>query len=101
MGSNTSLSNMAFRELLKGMDPNDITVHGFRSSFRDWAAECTAYPHEVAEMALSHSVGNKVEAAYRRGDMFDKRRKIMDDWASFCSTKLEDSNNVVPIRAES
>jgi integrase len=101
MGRNTSLSNMAFRELLKGMDPNDITVHGFRSSFRDWAAECTAYPHEVAEMALSHSVGNKVEAAYRRGDMFDKRRKIMDDWASFCSTKLEDSNNVVPIRAES
>jgi integrase len=89
---------MAFLQLLKRMDRNDITAHGFRSSFRDWAAERTAYPHEVAEMALAHAVGNKVEAAYRRGDMFDKRRKIMDDWAGFCTSKVGVDGNVVAIR---
>jgi integrase len=98
MRRNTSLSNMAFLQLLKRMDRNDITAHGFRSSFRDWAAERTAYPHEVAEMALAHAVGNKVEAAYRRGDMFDKRRKIMDDWADFCTSKVGVDGNVVAIR---
>ena len=98
MRRNTSLSNMAFLQLLKRMDRNDITAHGFRSSFRDWAAERTAYPHEVAEMALAHAVGNKVEAAYRRGDMFDKRRKIMDDWAGFCTSKVGVDGNVVAIR---
>lgn len=67
----------------------DVTVHGFRSTFRDWAAETTAHPSEVAEMALAHAVGNKVEEAYRRGDLFDKRRKLMDDWSAFCSNGLE------------
>ncbi|MDV7401830.1 hypothetical protein RZS08_60985, partial [Arthrospira platensis SPKY1] len=63
------------------MERRDITVHGFRSSFRDWAAEVTSYPAEMAEMALAHTVADKVEAAYRRGDMFEKRRRMMLDWA--------------------
>ena len=68
---------MAFLMLLRRMSRGDLTVHGFRSSFRDWAAERTSFPSEVAEMALAHVVGNKVEAAYRRGDLFDKRRRLM------------------------
>jgi len=96
--SNTALSNMAFLQLLKRMERADLTAHGFRSTFRDWAAERTAYPQELAEMALAHAVTNKVEAAYRRGDMFDKRRKIMDDWAGFCSGDAGASGNVVGIR---
>ena len=63
------------------MQRGDITVHGFRSSFRDWAAEATDFPQEMAEMALAHIVGNKVEAAYRRGDMLEKRRAMMEAWA--------------------
>jgi integrase len=61
-----------------------VTTHGFRSTFRDWCAERTAFPAEVAEMALAHAVGSKVEAAYRRGDLFDKRRQLADSWAKFC-----------------
>jgi integrase len=79
------LSNMAFLMLLRGMGRGDLTTHGFRSSFRDWVAERTNFPSEVAEMALAHAVGNKVEAAYRRGDMFEKRRKLMEAWATFCT----------------
>jgi integrase len=72
--------------LLRGMRPSSgETVHGFRSSFRDWAAEQTAYPSDVIEMALAHTIANKVEAAYRRGDLFEKRRALMDDWAAYCS----------------
>lgn len=78
------LSNMAMLELLKRMGRADLTVHGFRSSFRDWAAECTTYPNEVCEMALAHAITDKVEAAYRRGDLFEKRRQLMADWASYC-----------------
>jgi integrase len=63
----------------------DVTAHGFRSSFRDWAAETTAYPNHVVEMALAHAVGNGVEAAYRRGDLFEKRARLMQDWANFCA----------------
>jgi integrase len=63
----------------------DCTVHGFRSSFRDWAAERTNFPSELTEMALAHAVGSKVEAAYRRGDLFEKRRRLMADWATFCA----------------
>jgi integrase len=62
-------------------------VHGFRSSFRDWAAERTNFPSEVAEMALAHAVGSKVEAAYRRSDLFDKRRRLMETWATFCAAR--------------
>ena len=61
------------------------TAHGFRSTFRDWVAEHTNYPREVAEMALAHTIGNQVEAAYRRGDLFGKRRALMEDWAAFCN----------------
>jgi integrase len=77
------LSNMAMLKLLGRMKRDDLTVHGFRSTFSDWCAERTAYPAEFREMALAHAIGDKVEAAYRRGDLFEKRRKVMDDWAKF------------------
>jgi integrase len=80
------LSNMAMLKLLERMGRPDLTVHGFRSTFRDWAAERTNFPREVAEHALAHSLPDKVEAAYRRGDLFDKRRQLMDAWARFCAT---------------
>jgi integrase len=79
-----ALSNMAMAQVLNRMKREDITVHGFRSTFRDWAAERTNYPNEVVEMALAHAVGDKVEAAYRRSDLFDKRRRLMEAWAEFC-----------------
>lgn len=82
----TPMSDMTLAAVLKRMERSDITVHGFRSTFRDWTAEATNYPHEVAEMALAHSVGNKVEAAYRRGDMLDKRFDMMNAWALYCQT---------------
>jgi integrase len=66
------------------MNYNDTTVHGFRSTFRDWAAETTAFPNHVVEMALAHKINNKVEAAYRRGDLFTKRRLLMAAWAAYC-----------------
>lgn len=83
--SGAALSGMAMAMLLRRMNV-DVTVHGFRSGFRDWCAECTGYAHEVAEMALAHTVQNKVERAYRRGDLFEKRRNLMDDWAVYCAT---------------
>ena len=64
----------------------DVTAHGFRSTFRDWAAEYTNISRDVVEMALAHTIGDKVEAVYRRGDLFDKRRRLMQQWASFCAT---------------
>lgn len=78
------LSNMAMLQLLKRMGHDNLTVHGFRSTFRDWTSERTGYPREVCEMALAHAVGDKVEAAYRRGDLFEKRRRLMADWAKHC-----------------
>ncbi|KPF73907.1 integrase [Blastomonas sp. AAP25] len=93
------MSGMAMSMLLRRMNV-DVTVHGFRSGFRDWSAECTAYAHEVAEMALAHTIGNKVERAYRRGDLFEKRRRLMDDWANYCATIPAAGANVLPIRKE-
>jgi integrase len=90
------LSNMAMLALLKRMGRGELTAHGFRSSFRDWAAERTSFPREVAEMALAHTVGDKVEAAYRRGDLFAKRRQLMEAWARFCGTPRIQAE-VVPI----
>src|SRR3984893_2455461 len=90
------LSNMAMLGVLKRIGRSDLTNHGFRSSFRDWAAERTNFPREVAEMALAHTVGDKVEAAYRRGDLFQKRRQLMDAWARFCGTERPQAE-VVPI----
>src|SRR5204863_8821710 len=78
------LSNMALLMTLRRMGRHDLATHGFRSTFRDWAGERTALPSEVAEMALAHAVGDKVEAAYRRGDMFEKRRQLAEAWARFC-----------------
>jgi integrase len=92
------LSGMAMSMLLRRMKI-DVTVHGFRSSFSDWAAESTGYAHEVREMALAHVIGNKVEAAYRRGDLFEKRRRLMNEWADYCSSRFR-SNAVTPIRAK-
>lgn len=91
------LSDMSLSAVLRRMERSDITVHGFRSAFRDWAAESTNYPSEMAEMALAHVVSNKVEAAYRRGDMLEKRRKMMTAWAKHCDTTP--SGDVVPIRS--
>jgi integrase len=81
-----SVSNVIMLQLLKRMGRTDLTVHGFRSSFRDWAAETTNHPREASELALAHRVGSEVELSYRRGDMFQKRRVLMDDWARFCTT---------------
>lgn len=111
--SGKPMTDMALTALVKRMDDDQvkngavrwldvksgrrIVTHGFRSSMRDWAAEATHYPGEMAEMALAHAVGNKVEAAYRRGDMFEKRRQMMADWAAWCEPK---PGNVVPIRGK-
>jgi integrase len=79
------LSNMSMNMLLRRMGQDGLTVHGFRSCFRDWCAEATDYPREVAEQALAHVLSDKVEAAYRRGDMLAKRRHLMEEWAAFCA----------------
>lgn len=91
------LSSMAMTMLMRRMKV-DVTVHGFRSSFRDWAAEQTGYAYEVAEMALAHTIGSATERAYRRGDLFNKRRRLMEDWARFCQSSDETSAKVTPIR---
>ena len=94
------LSNMALAMVLRRMKRLDLTVHGFRSCFRDWCAESTSFPSEVAEMALAHAVGNKVEAAYRRGDLFEKRVLLMAAWADFVEQpRGKAMANVTAIRA--
>ena len=80
------LSNMAMTMVLRRMKRADITIHGFRSAFRDWVAEATNYPREVAEAALAHTLRDKVEAAYRRGDLFEKRKALMEEWGNWCQT---------------
>ena len=80
------LSVMTLEMVLRRMKIENATVHGFRSAFRDWAAECTNFPNEVCEAALAHVIENKAEAAYRRGDLFDKRRKLMEAWGAYCAT---------------
>jgi integrase len=79
------LSAMALEMMLRRMKVKDATVHGFRSSFRDWASECTNFSNEVCEAALAHVIKDKAEAAYRRGDLFEKRRKLMEAWAVYCT----------------
>jgi len=91
------LSNLAMLELLKRLGRGDITVHGFRSSFRDWVAEETNHPSDVAEMALAHSVENKVIGAYKRGNLLEKRRRLAEDWENYCLGLLK--LNVIAIRA--
>jgi integrase len=92
------LSNMAFLMLLRRMDRGDLTAHGFRSTFSDWCSERTNFPAEVREMALAHTVSGKVEAAYWRGDLFEKRRQLIDAWARF-ATAPKIAGEVVPITA--
>ncbi len=93
------LSNMAGLALLKRLGHSTLTVHGFRSTFRDWAAEETDYPNHVAEKCLAHVVANATEAAYRRGELMAKRRALMSDWAAFCAT-VRPPADVVPIRSK-
>lgn len=90
------LSDMTLSAVMRRMEV-DAVPHGFRSTFRDWCSERTAYPNDVAEMALAHAIGNKVEAAYRRGELFDKRTKMMADWSRFIDAK-QSTGNVVAIR---
>jgi integrase len=80
--------------LLDRMGRGNVTVHGFRSTFRDWAAECTNFPNQVVEMALAHAIEDKSEAAYRRGDLFKKRAALMSAWDSYCSAVR---GSVVPL----
>lgn len=89
----TSLSNMAMLQLLKRMKRDNLTAHGFRSTFRDWAGECTNHPREVCEAALAHLIKDKAEAAYARGDLFVKRAKLMSDWATYCYSKNESQHS--------
>jgi integrase len=90
------ICNMTMLNLRKRMGVEE-TVHGFRSSFRDWASELTAFPHEVCEMALAHTISNAAEAAYRRGDLFEKRRKLMEGWADFINTPALEGT-VIPMK---
>jgi integrase len=82
------LGNMAMLQLLRRMSRNDLTVHGFRSAFADWAAERTNFADEVRQMALAHVVSDKVEAAYRRGDLFQKRRQLAEAWGRYCTAPI-------------
>jgi integrase len=95
-----ALSSTAFLVLLRRMERGELTAHGFRSSFRTWAAEMTSFPREVVEAALAHVVGDKVEAAYQRGDLFEKRRKLMDAWAAYCD-QPSSTGDVVPFKRQS
>lgn len=90
------LSDMTLSAVMRRMEVPAVP-HGFRSTFRDWISERTAYPGDMAEMALAHAIGSKVEAAYRRGDMFERRRKMMEDWAAFLA-KPAQSGEIVPLR---
>ena len=94
------MSNMTLLMLLRRMKRDDLTAHGFRSTFSDWAAERTAYPREVVEMALAHAIENRVEAAYRRGDLFEKRRRLMESWGRFCYARIA-TDDVVSLPAAS
>lgn len=92
-----AMSDMTLLAVLKRMKRKNVTVHGFRSTFRDWGAEQTSYPREMLEMALAHALPSEVEAAYLRSDMMDKRRRLMTDWARYCDTPQR-GENVTPIR---
>jgi integrase len=96
------LSNLALLMLMRRMGRGDLTAHGFRATFMTWASERTSVQNEIVEAALAHVIGGKVEQAYRRGDMFDKRRRLMEAWATFCTTpKPTQQGNVAPIRQAS
>lgn len=94
------LSTMAMLMLLRRMKRGDLTAHGFRSTFRDWCEEATSTPHAVAEAALAHIIGDKVEAAYRRGDLFAKRARLMAEWADYCAKAPAEVHTLPVARAE-
>jgi integrase len=93
---NKPLSNMAMEMVLRRMNVENATVHGFRSSFRDWAGNVSSFPREVVETALAHVIGDKAEQAYRRSDALEKRRKLMEAWGAYCEPKA--TANVIQIR---
>lgn len=93
------LSNMAFLMLLRRMELDDLTVHGFRATFKTWASERTSFQNQIVEASLAHMIGGKVEQAYMRGDLFEKRRRLMQQWATFCATApVQEAQNVTPLR---
>jgi len=92
-----ALSDMTLSAVVRRMKVIAVP-HGFRSTFRDWASERTNYPRDVAEMALAHAIGDRVEAAYRRGDLFEKRRRLMAEWATFCARTHTSGGGVTVIR---
>jgi integrase len=94
-----ALSSMALLMLLRRMERSDLTAHGFRSTFRDWCAEMTNYPRELAEAALAHTLRDRTEAAYQRGDLMEKRRRLMAEWATYCGRPVIADGSVVPLRA--
>jgi integrase len=99
----TGLSNMAFLMLLRRMGRGDLTAHGFRATFKTWASERTSFQNEIVEASLAHTTGGKVERAYMRGDMFEKRRRLMQQWAIFCTTApsvQKRTSNVTPLRTK-
>ena len=93
------LSNMAFLMLLRRLELDNLTVHGFRATFKTWASERTSFQNEIVEAALAHVIGNKVEEAYRRGDMFERRRRLMRAWADYCGKPAPAEKAVVPLRS--
>ncbi len=99
-GKGTALSDMTLTAVIRRMGRGgQVTPHGLRSTFRDWASERTNYPRDVCEMALAHAIGDKVEAAYRRGDLIEKRTRLMRDWAKFCGT-VPTTATVTPINSK-
>ena len=97
-GGGRPLSNMAMLELVRGVRPG-LTVHGFRSTFSDWARDRTNYARDVIEQALAHIIKDKSEAAYRRGDALDKRRRLMAEWSRYCESRPAAAGDVIPLRA--
>ncbi|MGA8653668.1 MAG: integrase arm-type DNA-binding domain-containing protein [Xanthobacteraceae bacterium] len=95
---NRPLSNMSMLMMLRRIGREELTVHGFRSTFRDWAAEQTNFPREVAEAALAHVIADRTEAAYRRGDLFEKRRSLMAAWAAYCQMESSVDGAVIPMK---
>jgi integrase len=93
------LSDMSLLMTLRRMGRGDLTTHGFRATFKTWASERTGFPREVVEAALAHVVGDKTEVAYQRGDLFDKRRRLMAEWARYCTSPMREAGTVVPLKA--
>ena len=92
------MSSMAMAMLLRRMGHGQFTTHGFRSTFRDWTAEQTSFPHQTAEHALAHGISDKADSAYRRGDELEKRRRLMESWAAYCEPRV--SGKVVRLRRQ-